>query len=154
MRPHLSFSSAACVLFATISTASHRHLHQTLSPRTQCYSGVFTIVSRGSEEPQGQSILEGIASAIAAAIPGSGSDEIVYPATLSFWDSAPTGVDDAQQQMQDYATQCPEGKMILLGYSQGSFVLATALAGGNFSDQSWPPIADDVGANGMHPYQP
>ena len=119
-----------------------------LEERTQCYSGVFTIVSRGSEEPQGQSILEPIASAIASAIPGSGSNEVVYPALLSFWDSAPTGVTNAQQQMQDYYTQCPDGKMVLLGYSQGSYVVAHALSGGNFSGQTWAPIAPDVAQNG------
>ncbi|KAK3068468.1 hypothetical protein LTR53_013923 [Teratosphaeriaceae sp. CCFEE 6253] len=143
-------TSLYCILLYTlVAAASHSHPHSHgLVPRTQCYSGVFVLVSRGSEEPQGQSVLETIASGIAAAIPNSGSNEVVYPATLSFWDSAPTGVTDAQQQMQDYASQCPTGQMVLLGYSQGSYVLATALAGGNFSDESWSPIATDVGQNG------
>ncbi|KAK3111828.1 hypothetical protein LTR53_012518 [Teratosphaeriaceae sp. CCFEE 6253] len=146
----LRLASLCCIFLSTLVAAtSHSHLHSHgLVPRTQCYSGVFVLVSRGSAEPQGQSVLETIASGIAAAITNSGSNEVVYPATLSFWDSAPTGVTDAQQQMQDYASQCPAGQMVLLGYSQGSYVLATALAGGNFSDESWSPIAADVGQNG------
>lgn len=115
--------------------------------RSPCYDGVFTLVSRGSEEPQGQSVLETIAGGIATAIPGSGSNEVVYPALLSFWNSAPIGVTNAQQQLQEYYEQCPDGKMVLLGYSQGSYVLTTALAGGNYSGQTWSPLASDIAQN-------
>ncbi|KAK4891476.1 hypothetical protein LTR27_009971 [Elasticomyces elasticus] len=118
-----------------------------LFTRSPCYDGVFTLVSRGSEEPQGQSVLETIAGGIAAALLGSGSNEVVYPALLSFWDSAPIGVTNAQQQLQDYYEQCPDGKIVLLGYSQGSYVLTTALAGGNYSGQSWSPLASNIANN-------
>ncbi|KAK5760643.1 hypothetical protein LTS12_009180 [Elasticomyces elasticus] len=118
-----------------------------LFTRSQCYDGIFTLVSRGSEEPQGQSVLETIAGGIAAALPGSGSNEVVYPALLSFWDSAPIGVTNAQQQLQDYYEQCPNGKIVLLGYSQGSYVLTTTLAGGNYSGQSWSPLASNIAEN-------
>ena len=127
--------------FAAASTSN------ALEERTTCYSGVFTLISRGSEEPQGQSILEPIASGVAAAIPGSGSNEVVYPALLSFWNSVPTGVTNVQQQMQDYVSACPDGKIVLMGYSQGSYVLATALAGGNFSGQTFTPVASNIAAN-------
>ncbi|TKA75277.1 hypothetical protein B0A55_05083 [Friedmanniomyces simplex] len=118
-----------------------------LDPRSQCYSGVFTLVARGSEEPQGQSVLETIASSITAAIPNSGSNEVVYPALLSFWNSAPTGVTNAQQQLQDYYSACPDGKIVIMGYSQGSYVMSTTLAGGNYSGESWAPLASNIGQN-------
>lgn len=138
--------AASCVLLAA-TFASATHPHPAAKRQTTCYSGVFTLVARGSEEVQGQSVLETIASAITAAIPNSGHNEVVYPALLSFWNSAGTGVTNAQQQLQDYYQACPDGKTILLGYSQGSYVLANALAGGNFSGQSWSPLASNIGDN-------
>jgi len=143
MRSH-ALPTAVCALLAATVTAEPDN---TLHARSQCYSGVFTLVSRGSEEVQGQSVLETIASGVTSAIPNSGSNEVVYPALLSFWNSAPTGVTNAQQQMQNYYSSCPDGKMVLMGYSQGSYVLATALAGGNYSGQTWAPLADDIGKN-------
>jgi len=139
MRSHTLFA------FGALLTTASAVPDQLLPTRDTCYSGVFTIVARGSEEPQGQSVLEAIVGNVTAAIPNSGSNEVVYPALLSFWDSAPTGVTDAQQQMQDYHAKCPDGKIVLMGYSQGSYVLSTALAGGNFSGQTWAPIASDIG---------
>ena len=136
-------TAALCVLLSTIVTA----VPNTLDTRTTCYSGVYTIVSRGSEETQGQSVLEGIATAIEAAVPNSGSNEVVYPALLSFWNSAPTGATNLQQQLTDYKAACPDGKIVLLGYSQGCYVITTALAGGNYSDKSWSPISSDIGDN-------
>ncbi|KAK4543523.1 hypothetical protein LTR36_005418 [Oleoguttula mirabilis] len=145
-------TAAVCVLLAasttTVATTVHNN-HNALHARasTTCYDGVFVIVARGSEETQGQSVLETIVSGVTAAIPNSGSNEVVYPALLSFWNSAPTGATNAQQQMQDYYEACPDGKMILMGYSQGSYVMTTALAGGNYSGEAWEPIASDIGAN-------
>jgi len=138
MHTHSAFGLLLGTLAAAVSGNA-------LDARSTCYSGVFTIISRGSEEPQGQSILEPIASGVAAAIPNSGSNEVVYPALLSFWNSVPTGVDNVQQQMQDYHASCPDGKIVLMGYSQGSYVLATALAGGNFSGQTFTPVSSDIG---------
>ncbi|KAK5129497.1 hypothetical protein LTR08_003220 [Meristemomyces frigidus] len=145
--PAFRITAAFCVLLATAAANA-------LEPRTTCYSGVFTIVSRGSEETQGQSILETIVSGVTAAIPNSGSNEVVYPALLSFWNSAPTGVTNAQQQMQDYYDACPDGKMVLMGYSQGSFVLSTALAGGNFSGETFTALASNIGDNSKLPSSP
>lgn len=147
--PAFRIATAVCVLFATVVTTAPN----ALDTRTSCQSGVFTIVARGSEEPQGQSKLETIVSGITAAIPGSSSNEVVYPALLSFWNSAPTGVTNLQQQMEDYYADCPDGKMVLMGYSQGSFVVSTALAGGNFSGQTWKPISSDIGKNGKQIFQ-
>lgn len=141
-------AGACCALLATtLATAAPDNA--ALNARDTCYSGVFLLVSRGSEEVQGQSVLEGIATAVKTAIPNSGGDEVVYPAWLSFWNSAPTGVTNAQQQLSDYYAACPSGKIVLMGYSQGSYVLATALAGGNFSGQTWEPLASDIGENSM-----
>lgn len=144
-------SGAFCVLLATTvataATHANGHSHTLDTRQTTCYDGVFTIIARGSEEAQGQSVLEPIASAVSAAIGNSGSDEVVYPAWLSFWNSAPTGVTNAQQQMQNYYQACPNGKMVLMGYSQGSYVLANALSGGNFSGETWEPIASNIGDN-------
>jgi hypothetical protein len=135
-------AAAALLLLApSLVTAATR----TVEARDTCYSGVYTIIARGSEEVQGQSVLDPIAAAISSAIPNSGYNEVVYPALLSFWNSAPQGVTNAQEQMQNYSSACPDGKIVLMGYSQGSYVIQHAVAGGNFSSESWGPIADSIG---------
>lgn len=146
-----SRSILVATLAATAAAIHHNHpKSHALAPRqTTCYDGVFTIVSRGSEEVQNESVLDSIAEAVDSAIGNSGYDEVVYPALLSFWNSAPTGATNLQQQMQNYYDACPDGKMVLMGYSQGSYVITTALAGGNYSDESWDPISSEIGANSM-----
>lgn len=143
--PAFLFTAAFNVLLATLATATP----SAVEARTPCYSGVYTIMARGTYEVQGQSVLEPIGGAIAAAIPGSGLNEVVYPANYSFWPSVPVGVANAQQQMQDYYDQCPDGKMVIMGYSQGAYVMAVTLAGGNPSgSDDFQPIATDIGNNG------
>lgn len=134
-------AAAACVTLLASTVAAQ-------STNYTCYDGIFGIVARGSDETQGESVQETIMTAIIDAVGNSGSDEVVYPATDSFWDSADIGIDNAQQQMQDYYTSCPTGKMVLMGYSQGAYVIQGALAGANFSGQYWSAISDEIAVNG------
>lgn len=108
------------------------------------------IIARGSDETQGQSRVEPIATAVESAIPNSGSNEVVYPAAAgsTFYKSVQEGAANAQQQMQDYASQCPDGKIVVMGYSQGALVLSAALAGSNDSGIDVSPLSTDVGNNG------
>lgn len=137
-------SVISTTLLATFATALP---NSALDTRTQCYSGVYTLVSRGTFEPQGGSVLESIAGNISAAIPGSGSNEVVYPANSSFYSSVPIGVTNVQQQMQDYYSECPDGKMVIMGYSQGAYVMSVALAGGEVNGDSFTAVSADIGKN-------
>nr|POE89880.1 putative cutinase [Quercus suber] len=132
----------AVALFVTVTTADFD-----LEPRTQCHSGVYTIVARGTSEPQGGSKLETIVGPLTSAIPGSASNEVVYPADNDFYNSVKMGVRNAQQQIQDYASACPDSKMVIFGYSQGAYVMSLSLAGGDVQGTTFDPISQDIGKN-------
>nr|POF05479.1 acetylxylan esterase [Quercus suber] len=129
-------------LLTTLVTA-----HSTVKPRTQCHSGIYAIVARGTSEPQGGSKLETIVGPLTSAIPDSASNEVVYPADNDFYNSVKTGVRDAQQQIEDYASACPDSQMVIFGYSQGAYVMSIALAGGNVKGTTFQPISQDIGKN-------
>ena len=76
--------------------------------------------------------LGNIAGQVVNAIPGSASQAIQYEASLDFSiysQSLQTGIEPLQQAIRSYADACPEGKIVLMGYSQGAQVVSDALAG-------------------------
>jgi acetylxylan esterase len=94
-------------------------------------------LSRGSDEPypgrQGN-----ISSQICSKL---GKDKcsfenIKYPAKSTAWgkekwcESAAAGAANGQAQFKGYHDQCPDAKLILLGYSQGGSVAQDILGGG------------------------
>lgn len=143
-RPAFGAAFALWILFATLATAAG-----SLEARTQCYDGVYVILARGTSETQGQSMVEGTVSAIKGNISESGSNEVVYPASTgsTFASSVGTGITNAQLQISEYAASCPNGKMVIMGYSQGALVMSAALAGTNYSGLSFDPILMTVGKN-------
>lgn len=134
---------ASVLIAATIATAN-----------AQCYSGVYMILARGTDEPQGGSILETVAAAVEAAVPNSAASEVVYSAITGsgFYGSVADGVNNAQQQMQDYYNQCPTSKMVVMGYSQGALVTSGTMAGTSLGGSYIAPLASNIGDNGesMH----
>ncbi|HET7072586.1 MAG TPA: cutinase family protein [Mycobacterium sp.] len=63
-----------------------------------------------------------------------------YPATDDYHGSAPAGADDASAHIQQTVAECPNSKIVLGGYSQGSTVIDLATT-------SMPaPVADHVAA--------
>lgn len=99
------------------------------------------IVTRGSTESIGNGILDPVASAIAAACPGSSVAANPYPALLDPYVASETaGLGNLTQMALDYRSCCggggdghgqkgPAGKMVFLGYSQGAQVTADFLCG-------------------------
>jgi acetylxylan esterase len=86
---------------------------------TACASGVHMIVARASTEPPGEGIIGGVAAQVQQSMPGSDSEAVDYPATLTdYLNSEASGVAAMKQLIQSYVTRCPNAKIALLGYSQ------------------------------------
>ena len=62
-----------------------------------------------------------MATAVQNAVPGSDSEAVDYPASLTdYLGSEASGVADMTKLIQAYAAKCPDSKIGLLGYSQVS----------------------------------
>ncbi|KAH0421261.1 acetyl xylanesterase [Colletotrichum camelliae] len=97
---------------------------------TGCATGVHMIVARASTERPGTGIIGEVATKVQAQIPGSDITPVDYPAQLNpYQPSQKAGVDAMTNLVQDYAKQCPQTKMVLMGYSQGAHVTADVLCG-------------------------
>src|SRR5687768_14605404 len=96
------------------------------SEEVECVDGLYMIVARGTTEPQGPGDLGRIAKRLSDRIEGSAIHSVVYPATYTdpyHVDSIKNGSNAAREAITNYAKQCPDGKMALLGYSQVRFHL-------------------------------
>ena len=90
---------------------------------TTCATGVHMIVARASTEPAGEGIIGAVATMVKASVPGSDSEAVDYPATLTnYTTSEPSGVAAMTKLITDYTTRCPDSKIALLGYSQVCFI--------------------------------
>lgn len=97
-----------------------------------CVTGdaVHMIVARASLEAPGQGILANVSSRITEQLPGSNAVAVDYPATLNNYQSSEgQGVAAMMMLVTSYASQCPNSKMVLMGYSQGAQVAADVLCG-------------------------
>ncbi|RDW79621.1 hypothetical protein BP6252_04259 [Coleophoma cylindrospora] len=91
---------------------------------------VHMIVARASTEGPGEGIIGAVATTVKSMVPGSDSEAVDYPATLTnYTTSEPSGVAGMQKLIEDYATRCPDSKMALLGYSQGAQVAGDVMCG-------------------------
>lgn len=91
---------------------------------------VHMIVARASTENPGEGIIGAVATMVKAALPGSDSEAVVYPATLTDYQaSESSGVAAMTKLVQDYAAMCPDSKIAVMGYSQGAQVSADVLCG-------------------------
>ncbi|GJN72734.1 hypothetical protein PLIIFM63780_006797 [Purpureocillium lilacinum] len=101
---------------------------------TTCATGLYIVVARGTTEPQGAGVTGLLAGNITAKIPGSKVEALVYPATFSdpaYQDSVADGVKGMQSVVNNYLDACPDGKMAIMGYSQGAHVGMDAVCGGS-----------------------
>lgn len=103
-----------------------------LETRQTCYSGVFVIGARGTSEDAGFGSTASVVSSVVAAIPGSGSLALDYPASWLdplYPDSVVDGINTLISTIESYVDAC-SGKIVLVGFSQGANVITDALAGG------------------------
>lgn len=122
-----------------------------LLPRSydgKCYSGVYLIYARGTNEKFGQSAVQPAVNSIVKSIPNSAAVEVVYPANVSLSPSIPIGVDYTQARMSEYTAACPNSSIALMGYSQGAMVIGNALAGNNNTTPVAVPISQSIGKSG------
>lgn len=108
-----------------------------LAPRQQtCYTGLYILVARGSNEAVGEGKTSTVANLIESRVPDSFSVAINYPAAIISNDSiypasVEDGVDDTKAKIESYVAACGAASRIaLLGYSQGGNVVTDTLAGG------------------------
>ncbi|TVY29324.1 Acetylxylan esterase [Lachnellula hyalina] len=95
-----------------------------------CATGIHMIVARGSTEAAGQGLIGQVATAVQNAVPGSDSEAVDYPASLTdYLGSEASGVADMTKLIQAYAAKCPDSKIGLLGYSQGGQIVGDVLCG-------------------------
>lgn len=102
--------------------------------QTTCYSGVYMIVARGSDESPGEGKPGEVADIVASRLPGSGSVAVDYPASIAdpvYSSSVTDGINDAKSKIESYVAACGgSSKIALIGYSQGGNVMTDVLAGG------------------------
>jgi acetylxylan esterase len=91
---------------------------------------VHLIVARASGEAPGEGIIAGLATKVKRAIPGTTSEALNYPARMPYSGSIPVGVANLKKAIATYTQQCPQSKLVLMGYSQGGAVLVDTLCGG------------------------
>lgn len=112
-----------------------------------CYSGLYMIVARGSNEAAGEGKPGQVADMIAAQVADSASIAVDYPATIigngpAYPESVVDGINDTKTKIQDYVNACGSAsRIVLLGYSQGGNVMTDVLAGGVDKPD---PIGDDL----------
>jgi len=151
----------ALAVEVTVAFPSLSHIHNVVradnssSNATACATGVHIIVARASTEKPGQGIIGAVASQVTDAVPGSDSEAVEYPATLTdYLASEASGVAAMQKLIESYATRCPSSKIALMGYSQGAQVAGDVMCGtseANFSPTA--PLSAELSKNGMYSTQ-
>lgn len=103
-----------------------------LAPRVTCYSGVYVIGARGTDEDAGFGSTASVVTSVLAAIPGSGSVALNYPASVLdplYPSSVTDGINAMISLINTYTSSC-SGKVVVVGFSQGGNVITDMLAGG------------------------
>ena len=90
------------------------------------------IATRASTEQPGAGIIGSLVSAVESATSQSVStDATDYPATLvPYASSVSAGVEALTEQLTTQTTDCPDSRIVLMGYSQGANVIGDVLGGG------------------------
>ncbi|MEE6138114.1 cutinase family protein [Mycobacterium sp. 050128] len=106
-------------------------------------SDVEVVFARGThQEPGLGNIGQAFTDSLTSQLGGKsvGVYPVNYPANDDYHASAPAGADDASGHIQGTVANCPNTKLVLGGYSQGSTVI-------DLATQSMPPtVADHVAA--------
>ena len=122
-------------LFTLLSVATSAPLGiESRQTTTTCATGVHIIAARGSTQLPGEGSLQDLSKQLKAAIPGSTSTAVIYPATLfPYKTSEGQGVANMLLLIQQYLATCPKAKLVLTGYSQGAQIVGDTLGGGSFN---------------------
>lgn len=98
-----------------------------------CASGLYMISVRGTGEEQGIGVAGTLlGKKVAEQVKGSKIVGLQYPATLAsppYPESVGNGTKNLTELLEDYHKSCPDGKIAILGYSQGAQVSLDTLCG-------------------------
>ncbi|KAF5249098.1 hypothetical protein FANTH_5574 [Fusarium anthophilum] len=122
-----AFALSAAVFAATV-------LSQKKGEKTECADGLYMIAVRGTGEDKGAGRIGEIAEDVGKRVNGSIISPLDYPATLEdpdYFDSEEAGVKALSEALNDYHSSCPDGKIAVLGYSQGGQVATDVFCGGS-----------------------
>lgn len=104
------FTSGLLAALATVSAAASKNCTE---------SGAHIIVTRESGAPNGVSAMNIIALGVADQCAGSDIAETPYPAEFSPYETSEAeGVGNLTELVLDYQAECPDSKIVLMGYSQ------------------------------------
>ncbi|KAF1991070.1 carbohydrate esterase family 5 protein, partial [Aulographum hederae CBS 113979] len=106
------------------------------------------IVARGSNEPQGPGVIGSLANMTMRDAPGTSMESIVWPATIdNYANSSSEGTAATTAALSAKVLQCPQTKIIMMGYSQGAHVIGDSLCGGGLVGLPTPPVDPAISAN-------
>lgn len=96
-----------------------------------CSAPMHLIVARGSGADPGLGFMRVVVESISEAVPGTTVEALEYPATfVDYFDvSQPAGVKEMARVFTSYVGSCPQGKVALLGFSQGAHVASDMVCG-------------------------
>lgn len=144
MKMHFSLVSlAVSVIGAASARSGNPSKRQELN--TTC-DDIHYILARGTTESYPGS-LGSLVDIMLSKFPNSNYEDIIYPATQetstdSYWE----GLLNGAQQVKNYVDNCPDSKLIMMGYSQGALVVGDLLAGGGnnseLGNMTTPPYLD------------
>jgi cutinase len=106
-------------------------------------SGVAVVFARGTHQDPGLGdVGQAFVNSLTSQLGGRSVDvyAVNYPANDDYHNSATAGANDASAHIQDIVASCPNTKIVLGGYSQGSTVIDLATA------DLPAPVADHVAA--------
>lgn len=136
MRPSALLLAAAGLAAAQDTTTSQN-----------CTDGLYMLVARATGEDPGTGRVGVVARNISSSIPNSIIQPIAYPATFANYTSSETaGVDAMTAAIKDRVAACPQGKIALLGFSQGAQVSADAVCGRDDGTGTAFPETPELGA--------
>ncbi|KAL8297641.1 hypothetical protein RB597_007278 [Gaeumannomyces tritici] len=124
-----SMTTTATTITSSTSSTGVTGSVPTAAP-TNCVDGLQIFVARGSGEQPGLGRIGVVAGNITQKIKDSRVTAVDYPATFTEYNaSVGNGTSRLKSLIEDYAKNCPNNKMALLGYSQGAQAVGDLICG-------------------------
>ncbi|KAK3057779.1 hypothetical protein LTR09_000854 [Extremus antarcticus] len=131
----LTKTALLSLLAACIAAASP--IDTELEARQSCPQ-IHIFGARETTAPYGYGSAGTVVNLILNAYPGSTAEVLSYPASGSnptYSQSVQQGTQNVCNQVSSFASRCPNTKLVLVGYSQGSKIFDNALCGGGDPNQ-------------------
>ena len=139
-RMSLTAAAAAALLLTALAGEP---AHADPPPATGC-ADIEVIAVRGTNESSPTGVLGRLADAVTARTSKTvATYGLPYPATSDWVNSVNAGKSLLTQRLTTQSAACPNQRFVLLGYSQGAWVVGDSLAGGG---GGWPaPVSAALG---------